>query len=62
MRYDGFDYTQPGSVFWASADGRVEIVRHTDGVFELLCCGEPVMPCGTFRAVSDYVWAEFPPF
>lgn len=58
----GFDYTIPGGVFWRSADGRVEIVRHCDGVFELLCEGVPVMPPSRFEPISEYVWAEFPPW
>lgn len=56
-----FDYTPPGGVFWASPDGRTEIVRHCDAVYELLCDGEPVMPPGGFESAANYVWAEFPP-
>lgn len=56
-----FQYTPPGGVFWRSVDGRVEIVKHCDSVYELLCDGVAVMPPCRFEACADYVWAEFPP-
>lgn len=51
-------HTGPHS-FWTSPDGRLEIYRHTDGVFELLCEGVQVMPIGKFETICDYLWAEF---
>lgn len=57
-----FDYTPPGSVFWRSHNGEVEIVRHCDGVFELFCRSESVMPPCRFERIANYVWAEFPPW
>jgi len=47
--------------FWASPDGRTQIIRHTDTVFELTRDGVLVMPVGRFEPICYYVWAEFPP-
>ena len=43
--------------FWTN--GRVQIWRHCDGVFELRCHGEQVMPIGSFETINRYLWAEF---
>ena len=43
--------------FWAH--GRLAIIRHTDGVFELLCEDIPVMGPRSFEAVTAYLWMEF---
>lgn len=39
--------------------GKLEIYRHCDGVFELLCDGNRVMPVGTFEQINRYLWGEF---
>lgn len=44
-------------VFWTN--GRLELYRYCDGVFELRCNGTQVMPIGTFQQVNSYLWAEF---
>ena len=51
------DAPLPGDVFWEN--GRLRIIRHCDGVFELQCDGKQVMPTGPFEYVNRYLWAEF---
>lgn len=46
-------------VFWASADGRTEIIRYYDGVFGLEYDGREVMPEASFERINAYAWAEF---
>ena len=46
-----------GGPFWTN--GRLEIYRHCDRVFELRCNGEQVMPIGSFERINAYLWAEF---
>jgi len=46
-------------VFWASSDGRTEIIRHCDGVFGLEYDGREVMPEASFERINAYAWAEF---
>lgn len=53
----GVNYVPPGGVFWER--GRVQMIRHCDIVFELLCDGIPVMPVGSFERINQYLWAEF---
>lgn len=57
-----YDNQLPGGVFWRSADGRVEIIRHYEGLYELVCEGVAVMPPCGFDLCASYVWAEFPPW
>lgn len=52
-----FSGTLPEMVFWSN--GRLEIVRHCDGVFTLFCGGEQVMPSGQFDPICRYMWQEF---
>ena len=44
-------------VFWKN--DRLTLMRHTDGVFELICDGVRVMPLGSFESIVSYLWAEF---
>ena len=46
----------PG-IFWTN--GRLEIYRHCDGVFELFCDSVIVMPCNSFELINSYLWSEF---
>ena len=46
----------PGT-FWKK--GKLEIYRHCDGVFDLLCNGIQVMPTGRFEQINLYLWSEF---
>lgn len=55
-------YIAFGGVFWKSPDGKTQIIRHCDRVFELMHDGVKVMPTSTFERLTAYVWAEFPPF
>lgn len=57
MAYDPkVGHIGPG-VFWTN--GRLEIYRHCDRVFSLLCDGVQVMPNGTFEQIDRYLWSEF---
>lgn len=52
-------HTGPHS-FWKSPNGRVELYRWCDGVFELFCDSVSVMPTGSFERLLAYMKLEFP--
>lgn len=56
---DDQEGTLPEMVFWERGDGRLQLIRHCDGVFSLLLDGIAVMPSGTFERLCRYMWKEF---
>lgn len=55
--HDNWGHTPRPTVFWTN--GRSTLIRHCEGVFELLHDGVLVMPPGPFEKVNAYLWSEF---